>query len=287
MKGLITLLIIIHITSCSETEHDVFPEIQGELPVIIIVGQSNAEGYASKETAPEWLSENDYSISNYLIWNKSRLGFDTYKLGVNVGSENNSDSRFGFDIFFAKKYIDNYGGKLLAIKQTYPGVPISEKGSACAARWNSDLTKIPSGERSMVNELLKKLSDAQLYAQKNKVKLIPIAILYMQGEADAEESIRLNDFEENFKNLIYYLRNMTGVDNIPIINAEIMYRNNNYKRVNEIFHLSEKVDPYLKTIKMDQNQTSIGDNLHYDRTAVEYIGNKMFEYLYELNIHKP
>lgn len=284
MKGLTISLIVIFITSCLNTENDFFPEIQGELPIIIIVGQSNAEGYAPKETAPGWMSADNYSIPNYLMWNKSRLGFDTYQLGVNVGSENNSDTRFGFDIFFAKKYLDIYGGKLLAIKQTYPGIPISEKGSKCKARWNPDATKIPNGERSMVEELLKKISEAQSYAQKNNAKLKPIAILYMQGESDAEEYIRLNDFEENFKNLICCLRNMTGVNNIPIINAEIMYRNNNYKKVNEIFRLSQKVDPYLKTIKMDQNQTSIGDNLHYDRAAFEYMGNKMFEYLYELNM---
>lgn len=283
MKGLIILLIITFIISCSNDGSYSSPKIEGSLPVIIIVGQSNAEGYVPMEMAPEWLSSNNYKMDNYLMWNRNKLGFDTYILGTHVGSENNSDTRFGFDIFFAKKYIETYKSQLLAIKQTYPGIPISERGSQCVARWNPDVEKIPMGERRMVEELAKKISDAQLYALKNNVKLIPIAILYMQGEADAEETVRLNDFEENFKNLTYYLRNIAGVDNIPIINADIMYRNSNYKKINEIFHLIDKIDPFLKTVRMEQNQTSLGDNLHYNKDAFEYMGYKMFEYYQEMN----
>ncbi|MDO5837122.1 MAG: sialate O-acetylesterase [Methanobacterium sp.] len=275
---IILLFIISFFSSCIPEERTEGGNLKNDIPCIIVIGQSNAAGYAPQESSPFWLKHDDYMMKDYLVWNRYAKKFQPYRLGYNVGSEDNSDSHFGFDIFFAQNYIDKYEGTLLCIKQTLDGVPISEKGSSELARWNPISELIPRGERNMIQELKIKMKEADDYSLKNDFKLIPIAILLHQGEGDASEVVRLNDYEENFKKLIAYLRNEIISDTIPIINGEIFYINDNFKRINSIFHSYSQSDNKFMTVSMKEYQTSIGDNLHYDARAHEYLGKKMFEY---------
>jgi hypothetical protein len=290
IKFILTLILVV-IYSCSndnsqqtnlEEPNVDKPNPQISVSFIIVVGQSNAEGYAPYNTAPLWLSSNNYELTNYSIWNKDKKIFQKYQLGLNVGSELNSDTRFGFDIFFAKRYIEEFKEPLLCIKQTLGGIPISEKGTAQIARWQADVNLIPKGERAMVLELAQKIIEAKDYAEKNNLKLRPIAILCLQGEADAKYNERIADYKNNFSALKSYLRNLIGDNKLPFINSEIFYRDNNYKKVNSIFKELNLDDPFFKTVNTSENQTSIGDNLHYDVSAFEFIGNKMFNYYLDL-----
>ncbi|WP_264552672.1 sialate O-acetylesterase [Flavobacterium sp. N2038] len=288
IKFIFTLILVISY-SCSNDnsqqtnlEEPNIDKPQISVPFIIVVGQSNAEGYAPYSSAPLWLAGNNYELNGYSIWNKDRKIFQEFQLGVNVGSELNSDTRFGFDIFFAKRYIEEFNKPLLCIKQTLGGIPISEKGSGQIARWQASVNLIPKGERVMVLELAQKIKEAQDYAKKNNIKLIPIAILYLQGEADANHSRRLADYKNNFLILKSYLRNLAGNNKLPFINSEIFYRDNKYKKVNSIFKELNLNDPFFKTVNTSGNQTSIGDNLHYDAAAFEFIGNTMFNYYLDL-----
>lgn len=252
------------------------------MPCIIVVGQSNAEGFAPYHSAPNWLKSNKGKLEDYAIWNRNTKTFNTYQLGVNVGSENNDDSRLGFDVFFAQKYIDSQNQTLLCLKQTMPGIPISEKGGERKARWTSHTELIPKGERSMFVELGDKLREANAYAKQCNATLELIAILFLQGEADADIPERLNDYNRNFLDLKEDLRTLVGNPDIPFINAELMYRNDQYKFVNSMYMKENKIDKQFQTVNMSQHQTSIGDNLHYDVNAHEHIGYSMFEYYLQL-----
>lgn len=276
---------VIFFMSCSKNNvHNTIVDSllpESEVQFIIVVGQSNAASYAPSSSSPKWLLEDNYSLKDYYVWNKNLNRFQIYQLGVNVGNENNSDNHFGFDVFFAKKYIDKYKKKLLCIKQTLDSTPISEKGSKALGRWTPSPELISPNERNMLKELESKLEKAIIHSYKNKYKLVPVAILFHQGEADASEIVRLNDYEENFKKLIGRLRQIAGNDTIPVINGEIFYINENFKKINSIFLSYSTTDANFMTVNMKDNQTSIGDNLHYDARAHEYLGNKMFEY-YEI-----
>lgn len=283
-KILYALSILLFLISCSDND-DPAPNVtpvSGSIPVILVLGQSNAEGYAPYSTAPEWLSANEYKFDQYGMWNKFTRYFQSYQLGVNVGSDNNADTKFGFDIFFAKKYIEKYGGYLYCVKQTLGGTPISEKGSSNLGRWQSHTELIASGERSMVKLLESKLTSLKQFASKKKIDVNIIAVLYLQGEADADEAVRLNDYEQNFSNLVSYIRQLVGNEQVPFINAEILYRNTNCVKLNQILHSCSDKDPYLRTVSTYGHLTHIGDYLHYDAAALEYIGNTMFDYYEEL-----
>lgn len=252
------------------------------VPCILVIGQSNASGRAPIETAPIWLKNNNYLIEKYSVWNKNTMSFQTFQLGVNVGSENNADTYFGFDVFFAQKYIENYQETLFCIKQTLGGVPISEKGSARPGRWNPNTEIIPKGERKMVDELSAKLVAATNYAKKQNSELRLIAILFHQGESDADDPYRLNDYDVNFRNLIKYLHSLTNNDTIPIIGGELLYNGVSYDKINEIFLSYSLTDPNFKLVNMKYHQTHVGDNLHYDSNAFSYMGGEMFDYYVDM-----
>lgn len=277
------LFLILFLISCSDddTVSNLTP-VSGTIPVILVLGQSNADGCAPFNTAPSWLSENEYRFEQYGVWHRFAKNFQSYQLGVNVGSQNNANTNFGFDIFFAKKYIEKYGGYLYCVKQTLGGVPISEKGSSNIARWHSNTELVPLGERSMVKELTSKLTSLKKYASDKEFKVNIIAVLYLQGEADADEIVRLDDYEQNYADLVAHIRNLVGNENLPFISANILYRNSHCVRLNQILHSYSYMDANSKTVNTLEHLTHLGDGLHYDAAALEYIGNIMFDYYEEL-----
>lgn len=280
------LLFIFSFLSCSQDNLSPPDQviISGEYPLIIVLGQSNAEGLASKDAAPNWLADNNYILDDYIIWNKDYNYLSLYELGRNVGSNNNADSRFGFDIFFAKQYLNYYGGKLICLKHTLAATPISEKGDDYrVGRWQPNVSLIRPGERRLVEEFEQKLNNVRIYASKNNLILKPIAILYHQGESDATNQLRLADYKVNLTSLIICLRNILKIKEIPIINADIMYKNDNFKNINTIFRELNDTDPYLKTVDMSKHQQHLGDTIHYNANSFEYMGDKMFEYYQLLN----
>lgn len=277
LRNILFILLIIFLGSCSNKKEEVV-DISGTMPLILVVGQSNAEGLAPQETAPEWLKKNNYRLDNFIMWNKDNQSFQTYQSGKNVGSDVNSDTRFGFDIFFAKRFLDTYGGKLLCIKHTRNMTPISEKGSKDGARWQPKVELIADGERKMMSELEAKIKAAYEYAEKHNCTLKPVAILFIEGESDGFELERLADFEENLTNFIVHLKNSVNSPDILTINTEII--DNEITHPDSINAISWKLNtiiPNFKTICMEGKHTTIGDNLHFDHRAQEYIGNAMFD----------
>lgn len=261
------------------------PEEPGDpvvMPLIIVAGQSNADGEVPKHTAPEWLTNNDYKIDNYLVWNVYSKDFPPYQLGVNVGSNYYADDRFGFDPFFAKLYLENYGDKLICIKMTLGNTPISERLPSHEARWTPDASLIPTGERSMVGELEWRLTEAREYTTKNNIKLKPIAILFHQGEADSGIDERIADYEQNLTALVARIRGLVGVEDLPFICGEILTRNNGCVLINKTYPRIAEVDKNFRYVSMAEHQTHLGDWLHYDAAAQEYMGSEMFKYYQEI-----
>jgi len=61
------------------------------VPLIIIAGQSNADGRAAAATASNWdstswLAEASYSVNNFMMWNSTTKEFSTYNVLTNNGA---------------------------------------------------------------------------------------------------------------------------------------------------------------------------------------------------------
>lgn len=251
-------------------------------PLIFVAGQSNADGRGDKVNAPQWLVDMNYKIDNYMMWNRIAGKFQAWELGVNTGSYENNKNQFGFDIFFAKKWLDaNPGKKLYAIKETEGGIPIgyqraaNETRSAC---WSPEIEKIPSGENSMCQQMIERIHKAFAYAKQNGILLLPQCILWHQGEADMTD-IRRPVFKTNLELLLGWLRGIFGSPAMPIINGQISdYYVTTYPtdNANIVFSEINNIDSYFKTVSMAGQPTV--DGIHFTESAYEYLGNAMYDY---------
>lgn len=251
-------------------------------PLIFVAGQSNADGRGDKVNAPQWLVDMNYKIDNYMMWNRIAGKFQAWELGVNTGSYENNKNQFGFDIFFAKKWLDaNPGKKIYAIKETEGGIPIGyqraedETRSAC---WSPEIEKIPNGENSMCEQMIERIHKAFAYAKQNGILLLPQCILWHQGEADMTD-IRRPVFKTNLELLLGWLRGIFGSPAMPIINGQISdYYVTNYPtdNANIVFSEINNIDSYFKTVSMAGQPTV--DGVHFTEAAYEYLGNAMYDY---------
>lgn len=262
--------------------------------LIIVAGQSNADGRADKSEAPQWLIDMNYKIENYMMWNPIAEQFQPWELGVNTGSEDNASNQFGFDIYFAKKYLEaNPAKKLYVVKQSIGGTPISPlraSGEIRAYCWTPMPELITDGGTSMCNLLIEKIRKAYLYASSNNINLAIQALLWHQGEADMTE-IRASYFEDNLKGLLSWMRGIWAAPALPIINGQISsYYDTEFQptySANKTFATLNGIDPYFKTVNM-KGQAMQPDNVHFAAGGYEHMGYGMWNYYLEFNpIYKP
>ena len=123
--------------------------------------------------------------------------------------------------------------------------------------------------------LMNKVLNAMSYARQQGIFLVPLCILWHQGEHDATSEY-VSSYKQNLSNLIMWMRGLLLTPTLPFICA---YINNNYNeyyhQVNEIFSELATADEYMTAIDMAGHYTML-DNFHYDADAIAYMGNEMF-----------
>lgn len=248
--------------------------------LIIVAGQSNADGRAEKKDAPQWLVDMNYKIDNYMMWNPIAEQFQSWELGVNTGSEDNASNQFGFDIFFAKKYLDDNPNKqLYAIKQTVGGTPISPKRDTEEKRaycWTPQPELITDGGISMCEQLIEKLKKAFDFSLNNNLNLAFQALLWHQGEADMTD-VRRSDYKENLENLFCWFRGLFSTPALPIINGFVADGYNTWyptDNANVVFKDLNEIDSFFKTVDMTGKETI--DDVHFTAESQQYLGEQMY-----------
>ena len=263
------------------------------VPFILIVGQSNADGRCTTADAPTWLSSANYSIPNYIMWNNSTKQFSTFSVTTNNGagtangSTATSNQTYSFDAYFAHLYLAQYGGQLYALKHTIGATPIHKMPTTgmVTASWNPNIKSFPSGCRPLLKELIDKLVSVREWASNNGIALLPIAILWHQGETDGDN----NDYQyykNDVANVWGYLRGCFGAQNIPILTG---YINEQYKaaysQINDTLDSLTLEDDYLKVVDMSDHFTGrTGDLVHYNESAISFMGETMFSNYNTLNL---
>ena len=260
-------------------------------PLIIVAGQSNADGRINYTFAPSWLSSNDYKIDNYKVWDIKTNSFQTYNVKGMTGNSGYFDTaeknKYSFDVFFAKKFLENNPTKTLyMIRQTVGGIGMQTQPTTPPMNWTwqPDTDKIVEGCQSMCLSLQTKLFDGLNFAKINGIKLLPIAILWHQGENEVDSG-NVSYAKQNLSNLISWIRGLFKAPHLPFINAEIAKTHIGYDKVNEIFSELNKVDDYMATVDMSNNTTLLDDGYvaHYDADAIEYMGEQMYNEYKKLN----
>ena len=263
------------------------------VPFVLIVGQSNADGRCTTSDAPSWLSGAGYAIEDYKMWNNTTEQFSTFSVTTNNGagtangSTSTSNQTYSFDAYFAHAYLARYGGQLYALKHTIGATPIHRMPSTgtVAASWNPDIKSFPSGCRPLLAELVTKLRSARAWAANNGKALFPIAILWHQGETDGDN----NDYQyyaQDVVSVFGFLRGCFGTQNIPILTGYLNEQyQTKYSQINGILENLKSQDNYLKVVDMTDHFTGrTGDLVHYNESAISYMGEQMFADYNTLNL---
>lgn len=262
-----------------------FPNYQ---PLIIVVGQSNADGRALYTTAPDWLAQANYKVPRFKVYNTATEGFSDYdvlgmtgNMGDPAGSDPDQDgvNKFAFDPIFAHQYlIDNPTKTLYMVRQTLGDTGIyAQPTTGRNWTWQPDIDSIVSGCKSMCVSLQDKLIKAYKAAANVGVTLIPIAILWHQGEKDTEPQAAREAYKQNLSNLISWFRGILFAPELPFINAYINGSYSaNYAAINTIFDELAAVDPNMRTINMTGHYDMLPDNVHYNATGLIYMGEQMY-----------
>ena len=257
-------------------------------PLIIVVGQSNADGRAIYTSAPSWLSDDNYKVPGFKVYDTATGTFQDYDvLGMtgNMGDPAGSDpdqggvNCFAFDPFFAHEYLaDNPGKTLYMVRQTLGDVGIQDQPTTGTRpwTWQPDIDNIVAGCHSMCISLQTKLKNAIAAAKLDGVILLPIAILWHQGEHDATNSwIPL--YKQNLSNLISWIRGILFSPELPFINAYINGSySTNYAAINAIFDELAAEDDNMACVDMTGHYDMLPDNVHYNATGLEYMGTEMY-----------
>lgn len=254
-------------------------------PLVIVAGQSNADGRIIYTSAPSWLANNNYAIDNYMVWDTASNTFKTYNVkgmsgngGAVAGSDGTGENKYAFDAQFAHDWLSQYGGKLYMVRQTLGSIGIEAQPTTGTRNWTwqPDIDNIVSGCNSMCVALMNKVLAAMEYAKQQGIILVPLCILWHQGEADATATNVLL-YKQNLSNLIMWLRGLFLAPTLPFICAEIGDDYNTYfPQINNILAQIDEEDEYMTAISMAGHYTMLPDGEHYDADAIAYMGNQMF-----------
>ena len=262
--------------------------------IIVVAGQSNAEGNGIKKDDKEFISDKVYHIAD-----KNHIGtkvLDDGKVIVDMvyptetvfeKAHERTDAmgkKFAdFSETFAKRYIDGgnlqEGRKVLIIKTAVGGTGFSRK------EW---------GVGNVLFERLNLMVDYGLSLNKNNRV---VALLWHQGEHDAFENAdfdadaRYKFYKENFKAQTLAFRKKYGKD-IPVIAGEMV---NSWAELPENKIKCDAVESATKDVCKEIGKAAVvssegllsnddmfknGDNIHFCAESVYELGKRYYS-LYE------
>lgn len=200
-------------------------------------GQSNMDGYGYNKDLPKeldkkfqktWIFHGNSAPDGKLEGGQGL--WDNLKAGHGAGfsatfNQNNRSNRFGVELSFARTIQEKYPDQKIAlIKYSRGGTSIDSLASYGFGCWEPDF----KGENGInqYDHFLATLRNAfmaqDLDWDGRQDVLIPKAILWMQGEADATVDAKVaGNYAENLKRLMDLIRASLRVDDLPVVIGKI------------------------------------------------------------------
>ncbi len=264
-------------------------EITGGLDIIVLAGQSNAQGYGFGEVEEEYLpDERILSLCDtaYPHWQAQENGKEIFVYNENAEKvlsvaeeptygENKSSN---LALFFAKEYIKKgflqEGRKLLIVLAGVGGTGFYHK------QW---------GTGELLNARMVDLVDYALSLHKdNKI----VAFLWHQGECDTVENVdwdvekRYLVHKQNLSSMFSDFKNRYDLPRLGLISAGFCnewYQANKtpssavLRAIQEI--CEESGGAFVETKDLASNNQAIGngDGIHFSRNALHLLGKRYFE----------
>lgn len=264
------------------------------VPVILVAGQSNADGRVPTADLPEALRQYDYCLWSYGSGDfETATGrFSPYAPRV---AKPGIEASWGFDALVYKRLEQLWKKPFYVIKHTDGGTAIdpSCKNSTHRLYWSADsvfldsTTSASHGGRSLLKAFEQQIDCCLPFLPENyDIK----CLLWHQGESDAQAADRYYD---NLKAVIAHIRQhlvkVTGkkrYDCLPVICGT--YARNSRMRTQQIVDALAQLqsdDPYFYVV--DASDLPLQrDRLHFNAAGALTLGQRYFEMMKKLKIVK-
>lgn len=244
---------------------------------LLVCGQSNAEGRESISNLPGTVPNPQ---TNTKMFNRVTGVFADFQLGQNSGAATNNSNDWGFDTLLFKKLTDYLTDTIYVAKGTKGGTPISATNlSASDDSLNAFFEDIEaSSATSLLNKLESDFYGAKADAVTNGIDIDWKCIVFHQGEAD-RNTPRDEEYYQNMKDMIAYLRGMVGSPTVPFVFGTIHTDSNRYSAVvNAAQRQIASEDSFVFIVDLDLTTwTHIGDDIHFDAVLNEWVAEEVFQ----------
>ena len=210
--------------------------LAAEYAVYYLGGQSNMDGYGQVDELPRQLqgpvegvyifhgntSPDQQSVDGRGKWAVLRPG---HGVGFRSdGQRNHYKDRFGVEISFARRLRELHPGRKIAlIKYSRGGTSIDQAAAGNFGCWDPDFNR-GRGAGQGINQydhflatVRNAMSDRDIDDDGQPDTLVPMGILWMQGESDASYTAEIAArYEQNLKRLIDLIRAAFRVDDLPV-----------------------------------------------------------------------
>ena len=241
---------------------------------ILVAGQSNTEGRVPIAQAPSYITTNDNTVLNVQMWNNGTKLFAPFKFGVNTGSRvgTTTSNLYAYDAIASYLLAQNKSQPIYLIKRAQGGTAIDVGGINGGGYWTPKTELISTG-----NKLIEELKERARTALAADPTLEIKAVMWHQGEGDSTTTAASN-FYQNLKNVIAYIRGITGNPKLPFIFGTIATVSAQYNAtVDAAMRQIDTEDPFVFLV--DMSAGTLLDAYHFDATSTNNLGTAMFNIL--------
>ena len=246
-----------------------------KVPVILVAGQSNADGRVPLAELPD-----EYKSYHYCQWSYGSGDFETADGSFSLFSPRVAkpgiERSWGFDAVVYKKLEEQWKRPFYVIKQTMGGTAID---TTCTKSTHGWFWSIEAKEKSLLKAFERQIDDclSTLSPQTPEIK----CLIWHQGESDKQAADRYYD---NLKDVILHLRQhlyeVTGKKKylrLPVICGT--YAKNSRQRSQQV------VDALYRLSREDQNFHVVDasdlpllpDRLHFNAQGAQTLGQRIYE----------
>ena len=240
--------------------------------IFIDAGQSNIDGRNAFSERPSFILS-DGKVPNCKMWNGTQ--FEDWQFGVNSGVVVPSETNWAFDCIFNYNISQSLNINPFVIKRSEGGTAI-EPNITTKGCWNVNFASIPDGEKILLQELEAKITAAKNYLDSIGKTYKFRGLIWHQGEADEYTLDGRNNYYQNFKAVISYIRGVVNDINLPIIFGMIPNASASYNltiRNAQIQIDNEDLNAHL----VDLSDLTLFDAWHFDSASSILAGNRYAE----------
>lgn len=258
-----------------------FQPMDATIPVIIVAGQSNADGRVPTSDIPEFLLED--SDIKYLNVTSS-VGDGFY-----YPDFTDANTKWGFSDVALHYIAKQFANDLYVIKCAMGGTAIDSLASDanrptwCADEYYLQQNQPFRGNLQEGKSLVLSLQDGYRTFKERKGEDIEIiAVLWHQGETDRKAP---DAYYDNFKQLLNWFDGCFNLsqNSIPFIYGTVSRKSIQYNNTVEV--AQRKLNDEIEFVHLiDCSEMELFDNLHFNRMSSERFGKMCFNKLVELGI---